>query len=841
MMFREKEADVAKPAKTSATPAPNHPAAHEESIREWIVHELIEIYNYPRDWLGERIALSEPRSDSAVRYKEILVKNEKGKPFIVIRATRSGIPATVFARAERELMVELRRTSSASVGMITDGSPERTRIFKKVAGLQDFRLAADLPEYDRGGHVCDGTLDPNCNGPFGVPEMPPLKPLARHDVEVLFRCHSVIRDIDGMHPGECLDEICKVIFAKIWDERVVLLRKKQAKFRFHSAGGTEAEVASNIRGLYVEAVAEGFMSLSRDAPELQRSVGIYNEPIKLSDKALLGVVRILQDYGLTLSDADIKGMAFQQILGSAVRSGMGQYFTPEPVVDMIVEMLNPKPTDLILDPFCGSGHFLSVALRHVRKGRLTKEEIGALEDPSQFRFHGIEKSDRMCRIAMTDIQLHEAGNILIQNADALLSLDNYAEIWPRRGEGGTGPKAFSMVMTNPPFGSILQGDRTLAKSFTLAEGRDFIPLEVLGLERSLQFLQPGGILAIVLPESVLNTKQMQYVRDFIFKRSRVLAIVSLPPQTFAPFDGVGKASVVVLQKDGINGISEDYDVFVAVARHVGYDSTGRPDTANDLPNVAPVYHRYVQGLRPLPSGFALVKASKLRENISADRVLLQADVHGWPSAPLKDLCRRTFNGATPPRSTYLDSGFRIIKVRDLSGEGLDWEVGERAFVSKEFFARHSNCTLTEGDIVLTASAHHPKYIGLKIDIVDRIPREYHQGVLPSAELMVIRADPKKVNPYYLLLWLRSEHGYRAIQSCVTGQTAHIYPRSIEEILVPLPPPELSAEVPNTVALLKESLLHRAQAKSLLQEGNALFRKLISSSRLMDRKDHEKLE
>ena len=107
--------------------------------------------------------------------------------------------------------------------------------------------------------------------------------------------------------------------------------------------------------------------------------------------------------------------------------------------------------------------------------------------------------------------------------------------------------------------------------------------------------------------------------------------------------------------------------------------------------------------------------------------------------------------------------------------------------------------------------------------------------------MVIRADPKKVNPYYLLLWLRSEHGYRAIQSCVTGQTAHIYPRSIEEILVPLPPPELSAEVPNTVALLKESLLHRAQAKSLLQEGNALFRKLISSSRLMDRKDHEKLE
>ena len=119
------------------------------------------------------------------------------------------------------------------------------------------------------------------------------------------------------------------------------------------------------------------------------------------------------------SAADIKGAAFQKVLAPAVRAGMGQYFTPDPIVELAVELLQPKASDMILDPFCGSGHFLTKCLSYVIRKQGSTISDHDLAEFKFFHLHGIEKSERMVRIAMTDMLLHDDGHTNIRNTDAL--------------------------------------------------------------------------------------------------------------------------------------------------------------------------------------------------------------------------------------------------------------------------------------------------------------------------------------------------------------------------------------------------------------------------------------
>jgi type I restriction enzyme M protein len=515
------------------------------------------------------------------------------------------------------------------------------------------------------------------------------------------------------------------------------------------------------------------------------------------------VISALSPVSLLSSSADLKGAAFQQVLSSATRAGMGQYFTPEPVVDCVVEILDPQPWERAVDPFCGSGRFLTVALQHMR----TKASRGDCE------LHGIEKSDRMIRIALTDVLLRGLKSVYFHKGDALS-----VESLP----GGLEPESFDVLLTNPPFGSILNNTEYLAEHFELARGREVVPLEVLGLELSLHLLKPGGRMAIVLPESVLNTRQMQDVRRFMTTQSEVTAVVSLPPQTFAPFDGVGKASVLFLRKG--KAARSSTGVFFAAPRHVGYDNTGRVDALNDLPGVAAEFKRFCKEDYVADPEIAIIDdASRALENMSFAAARNRRSEKCGPTRPLGDLCVDLFCGRTPARSSYTNAGIRILKVRDLTGEGLDWTPGERSFVAPEFLGRGRKTCLQTGDIVLTAAAHHPKYIGQKVDIVDAIPDHYaRDGVTCVAELLLIRVDPKLCDPYVLLLWLRSREGYESLQGCVVGQTAHLYATEVRNIRLPEAVFCPSQAVTQAVNLLKEALRLRAAFKMKHERATEVF-------------------
>ena len=393
-----------------------------------------------------------------------------------------------------------------------------------------------------------------------------------HFETIFFEAHSFLRDIDGLHPDEALDELCKIIYAKLYDEET-------GAGVFNMRYGNAEEYACAIRAVYKQANDYDVRVYALKIPGYKRSRGVFSEPIYLSSNALQKASALFAKYNFSKADIDYKARAFQNVYKPAVRSGMGQYFTPIQVIRLIVRCLRPQSTDLIIDPFAGSAHFLSESLSYVEKN---SESAKSLSEFIFYKLHGIEKSERMVRIAMTDMRLHGDGHSNIRCADSLLPFDAYADLTPG---------SFDVVMTNPPFGSVLQRESfSYLGEYELIKGKGKVPLEVLGLERSIQLLRTGGRIGIVLPESVFVNRSFQYVRDWISQHMKIRGIISLPQNTFFPFGANIKTSILIASK---GYTSANYPVFTAVVENIGFDSKGDDIEGADWQEVAESFSDFI--------------------------------------------------------------------------------------------------------------------------------------------------------------------------------------------------------------------------------------------------------
>lgn len=553
-----------------------------EYIRQWILREIIETYHYPFDWLGTRIVGEGCANDGDQRGETdcfgLRLMTQDGDPFLIVSVTARGDAGL----AEEALKSALLDSRYAGVGVATDGTEAGTRFLRRRFDSDKCEYVVDLDMYvspssrpgpqpymraEGDGAEHDAVLGPRRRA---------LMPLSERVEGLFFDAHSYIRDIDGLHADEALDELCKVLYVKLYDEEAAVPAQPYRAQRW--LYGCVEELATAIRSLYERATAYDTRVYSLKIPGYARSRGVFNTPIRLSSAALAKLVDTLQDYDIVHSSTDVKGRAFQKVLAPSVRAGMGQYFTPDPVVKFMVAVCDPSVADLVLDPFCGSAHMLTTCLQHVhRRTRHTDDRVWY-----EFAFgklHGIEKSDRMVRVAMTDMRLQGDGHSNIRCTDALLDLSNYPDLER---------ESFDLIVTNPPFGSAL-GTDALARlgAFDLAEGRRSVPLEVLGLERCIQFLRPGGRLAIVLPDGVLANRSMAYVRQWADSVVKLRAIVSLPLATFVPFGASIKTSIVFARKwHPGERHDQDYDIFLARLDNVGYDASGRPSDGAEFDAVA---------------------------------------------------------------------------------------------------------------------------------------------------------------------------------------------------------------------------------------------------------------
>jgi len=417
-----------------------------------------------------------------------------------------------------------------------------------------------------------------------------------HELQrVVTKCHDTIRNEEGFDPTIAFDEISKLLFAKMQDEKEV-----EQKFRDDASRSSKSayeflikkdelpeEVGNRVKNLFERA--------RNKYPEIFEGTSEDIKYIKLRFPTIFHVVQELQAYTLQETSIDIKGATYELFIkGTFTGRGLGQFFTPREIVEFMVEMVEPKRRHLILDPACGSGGFLITCMRKVFDEIDELYRIRGLDNPKQekWRFanenlYGTDLNERMTWVAKMNMVMHGDGHGGIITHDGLRESERIAEIESVCKKRG----GFDIVLTNPPFGSKIKNQDVLAK-YELGRGKNSQLTEALFIERCVRMLKPGELMGIVVPDGILTNSSLKNVRDYIKRETIIRAIISLPNTAFQPYGSGVKASLVFSQKKNMGTVQEQGMIFMAVAEFVGYDATGRRIEANDLPKILEGYHRF---------------------------------------------------------------------------------------------------------------------------------------------------------------------------------------------------------------------------------------------------------
>jgi type I restriction enzyme M protein len=422
-------------------------------------------------------------------------------------------------------------------------------------------------------------------------------------------CHDHIYTTDGLQKQPAFFELLKVIFCKIHDERNV-----GHPLEFYA---TAKEKGSNDGRLTVKRrIGKIFEAVKKRYPAIFEA----NDAIRLEPRSLAYIVGELQRYSFLNTDIDVKGKAYEELVGANLRGDRGEFFTPRNVQQMAIRMLDLKSDERILDPSCGTGGFLVIAMNRMME-RL-REEAGRegddeavsaalrerLGEMARESFFGIDINPDLVKATKMNMVMNNDGSGNILRQDSLLHPHDWTSAFREelaaalgidadtlRGPGDLGH--FDVIATNPPFGSKLPiKDRETLEQYDLAriwqktDGGLMEPTdafqtsvapEILFIERCYQFLRPGGRMAIVLPDAILGAPGLLYVRHWMLTRCRLVASVDLHPDTFQPHTGI-QTSVLVLQKKTADdrlreeraGKLRDYAVFMAEVRAIGHDKRG---------------------------------------------------------------------------------------------------------------------------------------------------------------------------------------------------------------------------------------------------------------------------
>ena len=359
---------------------------------------------------------------------------------------------------------------------------------------------------------------------------------------------------------------------------------------FRNTGQTDSELKTKIQRLFDEAKSQW--------------KGVFPEysTFELSDSHLSVCVSSLQDVKLFNSNLQVVDEAFEYLVSKSAKGEKGQYFTPRHVIDMCVKMLNPQPGEYMIDTASGSCGFPVHTIFKLTGTLFTNAEIPEAEREHVLKVFGIDFDEKTVRVARTLNLIAGDGetNVLHLNT---LDYDRWSDStednsrWVRTyGDGFDRLKAlrtesgrdklfnFDLLMANPPFAGDIKESRILHQ-YTLGfkgngKPQTKVGRDILFIERNLDFLKPGGRMAIVLPQGRFNNASDKYIRDFIAEHARILAVVGLDTNTFKPHTGTN-TSVLFVQKwndDPSKGPLcpkvEDYPIFFAVSEKGGKDNSG---------------------------------------------------------------------------------------------------------------------------------------------------------------------------------------------------------------------------------------------------------------------------
>lgn len=394
---------------------------------------------------------------------------------------------------------------------------------------------------------------------------------------------------------DVFEEVFKLIFTKLYDE-MESGRKPDRHLEFRNYGDTETELKDKLQALFDQAKGKWTGVFSDDAK------------LMLTPSHLSVCVSSLQDVKLFNSNLDVVDEAFEYLINKSSKGEKGQYFTPRYVIDMCVRMLNPTANETMIDTAAGSCGFPVHTIFYVwqkileSKG-LKKSHLFTLEkkpqectDYVQDKVFAIDFDEKAVRVARTLNLIAGDGQTNVLHLNTLdyerweekLKDENWQETYfagwtklkkMRVDKSSNRDFTFDILMANPPFAGDIKESRILAKyelsKNSAGKTANKVGRDILFIERNLDFLKPGGRMAIVLPQGRFNNSSDRYIRDYIAERCRILAVVGLHGNVFKPHTGT-KTSVLFVQKwdDKLCPKKDDYPIFFATMQEPSKDKSG---------------------------------------------------------------------------------------------------------------------------------------------------------------------------------------------------------------------------------------------------------------------------
>jgi type I restriction enzyme M protein len=512
------------------------PAKPEEIVRQLFIRRLMIEYSYPKDRIDiERVVYFGSRDSGLADV--VVLHEDLSHPYIIFEVKRPKRTDGL------EQLKSYCNAEGAPIGVWSNGN-EMIRLHR-----EEPNIFVEIPRIPKVTETLREILTQRWTIGW-LEEYDELRQGKTTLKKILLDLEELVLGNAGVDPFE---EIFKLIYAKLYDEWKGI---NDSKYQLDFFVGDKSP----------ERIKRTITNLLEGAKRQWSGVFEPTDKIELRDEHLKVCVSFLEKIKLFNSNLRIIDEAFEYLIPQVSKKKEGQFFTPRPVEDMVVEMLNPKPDEFVIDPACGSAGFLLHSVIRVAGGAITGKELPpAAKNFAQNNIVGIDFAKKAVKIA-------KAINLIVGDGKSHVYKDNSLapQTWNDETKAGLRSRLFrfgdpekdrenqdkflyfdfDILMTNPPFAGTVK-EKDILRLYELAEKNgklvNKIGRHILFLNRCLQFIRPGGRMAIVLPQGILNNTNAEYIRRFVIEEARILAVVGLHGNSFKPHTGT-KTSVLFLQK-----------------------------------------------------------------------------------------------------------------------------------------------------------------------------------------------------------------------------------------------------------------------------------------------------
>lgn len=533
----------------------------------------------------------------------------------------------------------------------------------------------------------------------------------------------------------------------------------------------------------------------------------------------------LNELDLFNLERDIIGDAYEIFMGDAIKGQSGQFFTPQNAADALVKMIAPSPKSHVIDPACGAGGFLVATMKYWNKqnAKFSKDNL-----------YGVDKDGYLTRLAKIHLACIGQVTNTIQCSDSL--------VWDEAVLGERDSQ-YDVVLTNPPFGvNIKTGTTETLSKFDLAykyrktkEGfatktfniNESVAPQVVFIEQCINLAKKGGVIGIVVPESMISNKKYSYVVEYILRACYIRAIIGMPDELFK-ISGKGgthtKTCLLVLEKKKKED-DKDYNIFMAEAKWCGHDSRGREIPKDDIPYILRTYFKFKnsEGFKNSNLGF-LINRSQITNNVLAPRSYvfgIQNDeelreTHTMISIGqlIDEKVLEVTTGNEVGKLAYGTGNIPFIRTSDIS----NWEIKSepKHLLSEEIYeSLAGKQDVQEGDILMVKDGSY--LIGTCAMITKYDTRMVYQSHL--YKIRVAEDNIYNLDRYYLLAVLSSEYVRQQIFAKTFSQDIiNSLGDRLKELIIPIA--KDSNHVKHIAGMVKKTINERIAARELARKVRA---------------------